>query len=278
MKVRDLVNQAAKQFESSDSAKLDAQLLLAYVLHKNRTWLFTWDDFEVTPDDQKKFNDLINRRVKGEPIAYILSKREFWGLELECNASTLIPRPETEILVEQALQLGLSENARVLDLGTGTGAIALALASEKPDWSIQACDFSGNAVKLALRNKQANQIANVEIFQSNWLEQIRPGNQFDLIVSNPPYIDPKSHYLNEGDVRFEPKSALTAGNSGMADIDLIVSQTGNYLVPQGCLMLEHGFDQQQRVQGCFAEAGFTQIQTHNDLAGLPRVTLGYHPA
>lgn len=274
MKVRDLINQAATRFESSDSAKLDAQVLLAYVLDKDRTWLFTWDDFEVASEDQITFSGLVDRRSQGEPIAHLIAKREFWGLELECNASTLIPRPETEILVEQALQLDLPEGANVLDLGTGTGAIALALASEKPKWSIQACDFSEDAVTLANRNKQANGIGNVEIFQSDWFSNIRPENQFELIVSNPPYVDSESHYLNEGDVRFEPRSALVAGNAGMADSELIISRSREHLTPQGWLMIEHGFDQQQRVQGCFAEAGFQKIKTLEDLASLPRVTIG----
>lgn len=293
--VKDLIREAADTLVSgqsdSESAKLDAQLLLGHVLKKDRTWLFTWDDVEVGLADQDAFGSLVSRRFIGEPIAHIIATREFWGLQLECNASTLIPRPETELLIEQALQLGLPENARVLDLGTGTGAIALALASERPDWHIQAVDFSDKAVALAQKNRDRHSLTNVEIFRSNWFASVRVeklGSEsnvtnstltpifpiFDLIVSNPPYIDPESHHLNQGDLRFEPQSALVADNSGMADIEQIVSEASNYLNPEGWLILEHGFDQEQRVQDCFIKAGFQQIQTIKDLAGLPRVTLG----
>ena len=274
MKVRDLISRAASRFTGSDSARLDAQLLLADVLGKDRTWLFTRDDCEVPESQLNRFWQYVERRALGEPVAHILARREFWGLELECNASTLIPRPDTEILVAHALQLELSENANVLDLGTGTGAIALALASENPGWQVQAVDSSAEAVALAQRNKALSQIANVEIFQSNWFQALAAGQYFDLIVANPPYIDPENRCLGEGDVRFEPRSALTAGNQGMADIQLIASLARNYLCPDGWLLLEHGFDQQGQTQACFTEAGFAEINTCKDLAGLPRVTCG----
>lgn len=272
--VRYLLLEAASQFSGSDSASLDAQLLLADVLGKDRTWLFTWDDAEVSEQDQIKFNEFVVRRVRGEPIAHILGCREFYGLSLESDASTLIPRPETELLVEQALGLSLSETARVLDLGTGTGAIALALASQRPLWHIQAVDFSVEAVALAKRNRERTGLTNVDVFQSNWFEKLGSESNFDLIVSNPPYIDPASHYLTEGDVRFEPRSALIADKSGMADIELISSQAVSHLAPNGWLMIEHGFDQQDRIQHCFTQSGLTQITTIKDLAGLPRVTVG----
>ena len=272
MKVQQLIRQAANQLACSHSARLDAQLLLADVLGKDRTWLFTWPDEEVSEPDIRRFNEYLGRRIQGEPVAYILGKREFWGLQLQCNASTLIPRPETEILIELALQLSLPENPSVLDLGTGTGAIALALASEQPNWQIQAVDFSAQAVELAISNKRQADIGNVHIYQSDWFEKVK--GRFDLIVSNPPYVDPASHYLDEGDVRFEPRTALISGNEGMQDIAQITSRSGAYLKTDGWLLIEHGFDQQARVQACLKQTGFQNVRTRNDLAGWPRVTLG----
>ena len=272
MNVQQLIRQAANQLACSHSARLDAQLLLADVLGKDRTWLFTWPDAEVSEPDIRRFNEYLGRRIQGEPVAYILGKREFWGLQLQCNASTLIPRPETEILVELALQLSLPENPSVLDLGTGTGAIALALASERPNWQIQAVDFSAQAVELAISNKRQADIGNVHIYQSDWFEKVK--GRFDLIVSNPPYIDPASHYPHQGDLRFEPAMALIAAKSGMQDIAHITARSGAYLKTDGWLLLEHGFDQQARVRACLKQAGFQNVRTQNDLAGWPRATLG----
>ena len=272
MKVQELIQQAVNQLVSSESARLDAQLLLADVLGKDRTWLFTWPDAEVSEPDIRRFNEYLGRRIQGEPVAYILGKREFWGLQLQCNASTLIPRPETELLVELALQLSLPENPSVLDVGTGTGAIALALASERSHWQIQAVDFSAQAVELAISNKRQADIGNVHIYQSDWFEKVK--GRFDLIVSNPPYIDPASHYPHQGDLRFEPRTALISRNEGMQDIAHITARVGDYLQADGWLLLEHGFDQQARVQACLKQTGFQNVRTRNDLAGLPRATLG----
>lgn len=274
MKVKELIRKAAAQFTESDSATLDAQLLLAEVLGKDRTWLMTWDDAEVSAGQQAKFSELVARRASGEPIAYILGRREFWGVELACDSSTLIPRPETELLVEKALELDLPKNARVLDLGTGTGAIALALASDRPQWQILAVDASEGAVALARRNQQELNVTNVDLIQSNWFAALSDSIRFDLIASNPPYIDPVSPYLNEGDVRAEPKTALVSDNKGMADIQYICQQAPRHLNKGGLLMFEHGFDQQAAAAVCLAERGFAEIQCFKDLAGLPRVSLG----
>lgn len=272
MIVSQLIQQAAKSLNEFDTAVLDAQLLLAHVLEKDRTWLYTWSDSVVINDHHQTFQQLVERRIQGEPIAHILGSREFWNLTLECNASTLIPRPETEHLVEAALELDLSKCAKVLDLGTGTGAIALALASEKSDWVVEAVDFSAQAVALAERNALKNDIANVTFYQSNWFQAVEKSVSFDLIVSNPPYVDSKSECLSEGDVRFEPKTALIADNSGMADIEYIIANAPNYMNPKGWLALEHGFDQEQRVQKCFDQNKYTNIKTDRDLAGLSRIT------
>ena len=279
-RVGELIQAAANSFNesadlsASDSARLDAQLLLAEVLGKDRTWVLTWDDKSVGRDDRARFAALVERRIKGEPIAHILARREFWGLDFECHSSTLIPRPETELLVEKALELALPQQAKVLDLGTGTGAIALALASERPDWQISATDYSGEVVALAERNRHRLQFDNVDIVQSHWFESLEAQSGFDLILSNPPYVDADSPYLHLGDLRFEPKSALVADNAGMADIELICGQATAYLKPAGLLMIEHGFDQQAAVQQCLTKQGYTGIETFTDLAGLPRATLG----
>lgn len=274
MKVRDLIQQAADQFSESDTAKLDAQLLLGDVLGRDRTWLMTWDDVDVTDADRQQFLALVVRRARGEPIAHILGFREFWGLDFECNRSTLIPRPETELLVEHALALDLPRNARVLDLGTGTGAIALALASERSGWQIHAVDFSAEAVELARRNQKKLGFPNVEIRRSDWFSSLPRGAQFELVVSNPPYVDPGSPYLNRGDLRFEPQSALIADKSGMADIEFIVANVPRYLKRGGWLIIEHGYDQAGPVAEAFHRAGFSSIRRQNDLSGWPRITLG----
>lgn len=278
MTIKDLIEQAASQFTDSDTAKLDAQLLLANVLGKDRTWLMTWNDVDVSVADRQQFASLVARRARGEPIAYILGFREFWGLTLECNPSTLIPRPETELLVEKALELDLPPDARVLDLGTGTGAIVLALASERPNWRIQAVDFSADAIVLAKRNGENLGINNVEFRQSDWFAALNPAHKFDLIVSNPPYVDPGSPYLNMGDVRFEPRSALIADSTGLADIEHIATNAPRFLSSKnqgfGWLMVEHGYEQAGPVAELFRRAGFGQIRYHSDLAGWPRITVG----
>ncbi|MEX2365588.1 MAG: peptide chain release factor N(5)-glutamine methyltransferase [Pseudohongiellaceae bacterium] len=287
MNVKDLIQQATNKFTESDTAKLDAQLLLADVLGKDRAWVMAWDDVDVSDADLRLFATMVARRVRGEPIAHILGFREFWGLTFECNSSTLIPRPETELLVEKALQLNLPRDARVLDLGTGTGAIALALASERPGWQIQAVDFSAEAIVLAARNRQNLGIKNVQLSQSDWFAGLTPGHRFDLIVANPPYVNPGNPYLNKGDVRFEPRSALVADNAGLADIEHIVASASHFLKPNqncgqnnysdpnfGWLIIEHGYEQAGPVGALFRKAGFSRIRYHNDLAGWPRITAG----
>jgi len=282
-----LLRHAAAQLSESDSAVLDAQLLLAEVLGKERVWLLAWGDRSVTAADERQFRALLARRQRGEPIAHILRQREFWSMELECDTSTLIPRPETELLVDWALQLDLPAAAQVLDLGTGTGAIALALAIERPDWRILAVDAVAEAVALAERNRRKFGLRNVRISESDWFaglaadwagEAGRTGGQekphFDLIVANPPYVAPASDCLQQGDLRFEPRRALVAAQGGMADIELICAQAGAYLRLSGWLLLEHGSTQAEAVAAGMQAGGFRQISCRQDLAGLPRYTGG----
>jgi len=261
----------------SDSARLDIELILCHVLQKNRTYLFTWPDKTLLPEQAEQFLQFFNRRKSGEPIAHILGQREFWSLPLAVNNSTLIPRPDTELLVELVVELFADDSAQqkrtCLDLGTGTGAIVLAIASEKPQWQLLGVDRSTDAVALAEQNRAQLNFGHVQIKQSDWFTAI-PKQQFDVIVSNPPYIDPQDPHLEQGDVRFEPRSALIADNKGLADIELIIQQSWNYLCEQAWLLLEHGYDQGQAVRELFAARGFVQVETRTDLGGNERVTLG----
>ncbi|ASM50539.1 release factor glutamine methyltransferase [Pseudoalteromonas espejiana DSM 9414] len=261
---------------SSDSAKLDAQVLLLHILQKPRSYLFTWPDKTLTDEQQLTFEHFCKRRLNGEPVAHITGQREFWSLPLEVNATTLIPRPDTETLVEQALAMAVPESAKVLDLGTGTGAIALALGSEMPNWQITAVDRVADAVALASRNQQRLAIHNVQVKQSNWFSALK-NQQFNLIVTNPPYIEHDDKHLNEGDVRFEPLSALVAEEAGMADIKQIITQSRDYLLSSGYLLIEHGFEQGEAVRNLFNQMAFINVKTVKDLGNNDRVTLAQWP-
>jgi len=266
----------ANQLIESDSPRLDIEVLLAHVLEKGRTWLYTWPEKELSAHQQSQFDLLFNRRLNGEPVAHLTGEKEFWSLPLQVNASTLIPRPETELLVETALSLSLPESARALDLGTGTGAIALALASEKPEWTIVAVDKSPEAVALATKNVADLSVDNVAVFESDWFDSLgdQAGCQrFDLIVSNPPYIDPEDKHLQQGDVRFEPNSALVSANQGYADIEKIIASAQQHLLPSGWLLIEHGFQQASKVRQLMLDKGFLAVKTVKDLSGHERITI-----
>ena len=261
---------------SSESAKLDAQVLLLHILQKPHSYLFTWPEHELNAEQQQQFNTFCQRRLNGEPVAHITGQREFWSLSLEVNATTLIPRPDTETLVEQALEMAVPATAKVLDLGTGTGAIALALGSEMPNWQITAVDRVSDAVALATRNQQRLAINNVHVKQSNWFSELH-GEKFNLIVTNPPYIESSDIHLNQGDVRFEPLSALVADDCGMSDIKQIITQSRDYLLSSGYLLIEHGFEQGEAVRHFFKKMAFVDIKTVKDFGNNDRVTFAQWP-
>ena len=265
--------QRSAELTASDSAVLDTELLLSHVLDVSRTYLKTWPDRQPDTDQVTTFAALFQRRLRGEPIAYILGHQGFWSLDLKVSEHTLIPRPETELLVETALELQLPPQSSVLDLGTGTGAIALALACERNDWNITALDFQPQAVALAEENRAAHKLDNVQIVQSNWFAAL-PAVKFDLIVSNPPYIENNDPHLSQGDVRFEPASALVSGAEGLDDLILLIGQSVAFLKPNGWLLVEHGYDQGPGVRALFTEAGFSAIETRNDYNQIDRITFG----
>ncbi|WP_394559704.1 peptide chain release factor N(5)-glutamine methyltransferase [Aquipseudomonas alcaligenes] len=257
----------------SPTARLDAELLLAAALGKPRSYLRTWPEHEPSAEQLTAFATLLERRRSGEPVAYILGHQGFWSLDLEVAPHTLIPRPDTELLVEVALQLAPATPRRVLDLGTGTGAIALALASERGGWKVTGVDRIAEAVELAERNRQRLKLSNAEFRQSNWFEALA-GERFGLILSNPPYIAADDRHLGEGDVRFEPMSALVAGADGLDDIRQIVAQAPQHLDAGGWLLLEHGYDQAEAVRALLSATSFAAVESRRDLGGHERISLG----
>lgn len=264
------------QLPESPTARLDIELLLAAALGKTRSYLRTWPERIVGTEAAQVFASYLERRRQGEPVAYILGQQGFWSLDLEVAPHTLIPRPETELLVELALQCLPAEQARALDLGTGTGAIALALGRERSGWQVVAVDRVPEAVALAERNRARLGLANVSVRASHWFSALE-GERFDLIVSNPPYICSEDPHLSAGDVRFEPSSALVSGRDGLDDIRHIIAHAPSHLVSAGWLLLEHGYDQAPRVRELMAQQGFEQIESREDLGGHERVTLGRLP-
>ena len=278
--------QALNQVNPTENGKVDALVLLQHATGKSRTQILAFDETEIDEKVRLKLTALLDRRLKGEPIAYILGEKEFWSLPLNVSKCTLIPRPDTEILVGKALQIALEKlqknppHFRILDLGTGTGAIALALASElssicqKQQISLEiiGVDLMPDVVELARSNAERNQL-NVQFLQSRWFENIT--GRFDLIVSNPPYIDAQDEHLRQGDVRFEPLSALVANDAGYADLRNIIELAPSYLNSNGALLLEHGWQQGEKVRSIFQENHWEMVETVRDYGDNERVTLGF---
>ncbi|MDH3947949.1 MAG: peptide chain release factor N(5)-glutamine methyltransferase [Gammaproteobacteria bacterium] len=264
--------------DQHDTASLDAELLLAHVLHKSRTWLYTWPEQQLDTKQIEQFNQLVQRRLNGEPVAHLLGTQEFWSLSLQVTADTLIPRPETERLVELALErIPTKATWRIADLGTGSGAIALAVAKERPTCQIIATDQSMVALQVAKENARLNQINNVIFLHGDWLAALKDEPPFDMILSNPPYIKEDDEHLQQGDVRFEPDSALQAGVEGLDDLQQIIEHALSHLKPGGWLLLEHGYDQEAPIIRLLQQAGYEQIEDYLDLAGQPRVAAGSKP-
>ncbi|HCJ6374404.1 peptide chain release factor N(5)-glutamine methyltransferase [Citrobacter sp. RHBSTW-00671] len=271
------LREAISQLQASESPRRDAEIILEFVTGKGRTYILAFGETQLTDEQCEQLNALVVRRQRGEPVAHLTGVREFWSLPLFVSPATLIPRPDTECLVEQALARLPASPCRILDLGTGTGAIALALASERPDCTVTAVDRMPDAVDLANRNRLNLAIDNVRVLQSNWFSALS-GQQFEMIVSNPPYIDEQDPHLAQGDVRFEPLSALVAGASGLADIILIIDQSRRVLSAGGYLLLEHGWQQGEAVRDAFTRAGYQAVETCRDYGGNERVTLGRIPS
>jgi release factor glutamine methyltransferase len=275
MTISTLLQQLSTEFARfSDSPRLDAEVLLCHVLARPRSYLYTWPEQELKPAEQALLEQLAGRRRQGEPIAHIVGEREFWSLPLKVTAATLIPRPETELLVEAALaRIPVQARWSLADLGTGSGAIALALASERPACRIHAVERSPEALAVAKENARVLGLENVEFHQGHWLTPLA-GRHFEMILSNPPYICHDDPHLQQGDVRHEPFGALASGEDGLNDIREIIHAAPAHLSPAGWLLLEHGYDQGETVCALLKAAGFEQVSDLPDLQGHGRVGLG----
>ncbi|MDD1612192.1 MAG: peptide chain release factor N(5)-glutamine methyltransferase [Methylococcaceae bacterium] len=271
MLLRDAVSQLS---DSSDSAVLDAEILLCLALNKPRSHLRAWPDSIPVPGQIERFQNLIQQRRQGAPVAYLTGCREFWSRNFQVTPDVLIPRPETELLIEISLTLlPKDQPARIIDLGTGSGIIAITLAMELPKAEVTAAELSLSALQVAKHNAAEHQADRIRFLHSNWFASAPP-EKFDLVISNPPYIDENDNHLNQGDLRFEPRSALTALKQGLADIQKIASDARYYLKTGGHLLIEHGYDQEYAVQSIFLDLGYDSVQTYKDLSGQPRATYG----
>lgn len=258
----------------SPSARLDAELLLSNILKVSRAFFYAHPEDALTARQQAQYNELLSKRVAGTPIAYLTGTREFWSLPIQVNEDTLIPRPETELIVELALSLlGETSPASILDLGTGSGPIALALASERPDWQLLACDKSQAAVNATRDNAAQLGIHNLNVLCSDWFKSI-PKQQFEAIVSNPPYIAEHDPHLTQGDVRFEPRDALVSGVTGLDDLTHLIVHSQEWLIPGGLLLLEHGFEQGSAVIALLDQYGYQQVRCWKDWQGNDRISGG----
>lgn len=260
---------------SSESAKIDTELLLAFCLNKNTTFLLTWPEQTLTQAQQIQFESLLKLRHAGHPIAHLIGFKEFWGLNFKVTPDTLIPRPDTEILVETALEKTKNQQeGAMLDLGTGTGAIICALKSERPNAKAMATDFDQAALEVAQTNAKLLRLE-IDFLQGSWFEPVLE-RKFNCIVSNPPYIEQNDQHLQQGDVRFDPITALTSGHDGLDDLTTIIAQAPSYLVPDGWLLVEHGYNQAEAVAELMKQAGLQSVELIYDYGNNPRVTCGQY--
>lgn len=259
-----------------DTPILDAEVLLLRVLDKDRAYLRAWPDKELSEGQLSAYRTLVSQRQSGQPVAYLIGFREFWSRDFMVTPDVLIPRPETELLIELSLSVLPSEKKRtIIDLGTGSGIIAVTLGKERPNAKIVATDISPAALQVAINNARRLNATHIQFYLSNWFENIADG-KFDLIVSNPPYIAENDGHLHIGDLRFEPKTALAAAQQGLNDIRIISETAISRLEPEGYLIIEHGYNQKEEINNLFHSLGYRNIQSHTDLSGQPRVTLGQY--
>ena len=279
-RIQQALQQAAAALKAlpHSAPDLEAAVLLCHLLDKPRSHLYAWPEQPLSETQWQAYQALIQRRLQGEPVAHITGLREFWSLTLKISPHTLIPRADTELLVERGLyHLQGVHSARVADLGTGSGAIALAIASERPDCQVHATDLSPQALAVARENAQRLALSNVRFHQGSWFEALPAGSRYDLILSNPPYIADQDEHLEQGDLPQEPRSALVSGPDGLADIRIICAEAGSHLKPAGWLLLEHGFDQARQVRELLSRQGFLEVRSHRDLAGQERISEGRWP-
>ena len=275
--IQQALEQASLRLSMHDTARLDAEVLLAKVLNKPRSHLLAWPDKQLDQTQNQAFEQWIDQRAMGVPVAHLTGEREFWSLLLEVTADTLIPRPDTETLVEQVLHvLPADQPLKVADLGTGSGAIALALAQERPHWTVYALDRSASCIEVARRNAQRLQFDAVQFLCGDWCKTFA-ADTLDAIVSNPPYVNIDDPHLQQGDVRFEPRSALVAGDDGLDDIRQLIKDAARTLRNGGYLFLEHAPQQTQTIRNLLKQMDFHAISVHCDLAGHERVSSAQMP-
>jgi release factor glutamine methyltransferase len=275
--IKTVLAEATKSLQAiSGSALLEAEVLLCTVLGNGRPFLRAWPDQELDPEHVAAYKAMLDERQQGKPIAYITGKREFWSRDFQVSPDVLIPRPDTELLIELSLaQIPANQPCRIVDLGTGSGIIAITLAAERPYAQVSATDISATALQIAKANALKHKVGHIQFYQSNWFESI-PAGKFDLIVSNPPYLAVDDEHLQQGDLRFEPLTALISAQQGLSDIRTIATTARNKLGNGGFLLVEHGYNQQQDVQNIFIRLDYHNIQTQVDLSGQPRVTSGQY--
>jgi release factor glutamine methyltransferase len=276
--IKEALDLAVSKLQSSDQARLEAEVLLAYVLDRQRSHLHAWPEAELSEEQTLRFAELVEQRAEGLPVAYLTGRREFWSLEFEVTADTLIPRPDTELLVEQALALlPANENLQIADLGTGSGAIAISLAQERKQWTLCAVDRSFTCVHIAQRNANRLGVRNVAFVNASWCDALADAS-LDAVISNPPYVAERDPHLRQGDVRYEPVSALVSGKDGLDDIRLLLEEAPRILKNGGWVLIEHAADQSETIRNLLNTKHFINITTLRDLAGLERVSCAQKPA